>query len=152
MKAHDLFENVETLPIGVFASVTAGGGGDNAEVTGVAIDTRDFLSAKLCVYSRSTIAANKALTVTVKVAESDDGSTFGTDQTLATAVQIDGSTGALTNSEKVYELKVDLSALVARKRYLKFKITPDLTAASTDTSTIAGFVELGGARVKAVTH
>lgn len=152
MKAHDLFENVETLPIGVFATLTAAGAGDNTEVTGVSVDTRDFLSAKLCIYSRSTITANKALTVTVKVAESDDGSTFGTDQTLATAVQIDGSTGALTNSEKVYELKIDLSALVVRKRYLKFKVTPDLTAGATDTSTVAGFLELGGARVKPVTH
>lgn len=152
MKAHDLFENVETAPIGVFATLTAAGAGDAVEVVGAVVDTRDFMSAKLNVYCRSTLAANKGLLLTVKVAESDDGTTFGADQVLDTAVQVDGSASIQTNTEKVYEKKIELSGLVVRKRYLKFKITPDLTNSATDTSTIAGFIDLGGARVRPVTH
>lgn len=150
MKATELFENVNAAPAGIFATLTAGGAGDNAEVTGGVIDTLDSLSAVLAVYCRSTIAASKKLSLTVKVAESADGSTFGADETLVTAAT--AQTGAITNGEAVYELKVDLSALKARQRYLRFKVTPDLDAASTDTSTIAAFVLLGGARVKPIAH
>ena len=152
MKAHDLFENCNLAPIGVFATATAGGAGDAAEVTGAALDTLDSHSVILAVYCRATTAAGKKLSLTVKVADSDDGSTFGADETLATAVQVIGAVGALTNSEAVYELKIDVAASKTRKRYLKFKITPDLDAASIDTATIAGFAALGGNRVKPVTH
>ena len=150
MKSTELYENVNVVPAGIFATLTAGGAGDATEVTGAVIDTLDNLSAVLAVYTRATIAASKKLSLTIKVGESADGSTFDADETLATAVTV--QSGVTTNAEVVYELKIDLSALKARKRFLRFKVTPDLDAASTDTATIAAQVLLGGARVKPIAH
>lgn len=151
MKAHEVYENVDSIPVGCFATLTAAGAGDNVEVVAAAgIDMIDYMSAKLVVYCRHTLTAAKTLALTIKVGESADNVSFDADETLVTAAVV--ATGASTNGETAYELKLDLSALKARKRYLRFKITPDLSNSATDTATIAAVLERGGARVKAVTH
>lgn len=126
-------------------SGVAAGTGDNTELTSAAIDTKaagsvGFLSAVLAIAYRLNLTAAQTVALTVKIAESDDGSAFGSDTTLVNAAVI--ATGALVNSDAVYRLDLGLPA---RKRYIRIKITMNLSAGATDTFVYGAFVELFGA-------
>ncbi len=155
MKAHDLFENAQSKALGCVVALTAAGTGDATELTGEAIDTLGFKSAKLVIACKAILTEAKLLKIkSVKIAESDDGSSFGSDETLVDSDGVTVLTGGAGGSTEYgsYELKIDLSALEARARYLRFKFTPDLDASGTDTAIVAGTLELGGAVVKPVDH
>ena len=94
-------------------SGVAGGTGDNTELTSGAIDRVisggiGFLGALFVANYLTTLAAAATLKVTVKISDSDDGSTWGSDTTLATTVTLE--TGAATAKAGAYELGIDLSA------------------------------------------
>ena len=145
MKSRSTFEEVIALTTGIVGTLTAAGSGDNVEIVGTAVDTLDAMSAKLNIQYKATLAAGKSLIVTTKIADSDDGVTFGADTTLQTTVKIATSAAGAT-VHGVSELKIDLEAVTVRKRFLRFKITPDLDASGTDTATIAATLEVGGLR------
>lgn len=126
-------------------SGTAGGTGDNTEKTSAAIDRMvaggaGYLSAVLAVGYLTTVASGQTLKVTAKISDSDDGTTFGTDTTLANAVTVE--TGAVTAKDGCYELGIDLSAY---KRYVRLKMTLDLSASATDTFLYSATLVLTGA-------
>lgn len=126
-------------------SGVAAGAGDNTELTSAAIDrmaagSAGYQAAVLAIAYRTTLAAAATMKFTIKIAESDDGSVFGADTTLVNAVTIE--TGLVTNRDGVYRL--DLGA-GPRKRYLRVKITVDLSAGAADTFVYGAFVELFGA-------
>ncbi len=152
MKAHELNENVKVIASGCVASLTAGGGGDNSELTGEVIDRLGYESCVLAIPFKAVLATGESLAFTVKVAESDDGSSFGADETIASAVTAVTQAAGGTCYD-TYKLKVKLgadNATAPRKRYLKFKVTPNLSASGTDTAIIAAVVLLGGAQTKPV--
>jgi hypothetical protein len=112
----------------------AAGTGDNTELTSAAIDrmtpgSAGFLAGLLAIGYRTSLTAAATLKLGVKISESDDGTTFGADEVLEVLATKTLATGALTNSDAVYELGLDLSK---RKRFLRFKITMDLSAGATD--------------------
>lgn len=112
----------------------AAGTGDATELTSAAIDRipkglGGFMSALLVIGYKTSLTAAATLKLGVKIAESDDGTNWGTDEVLETLASKVLATGALTNSDGVYELGLDLSK---RKRYIRFKITMDLSAGATD--------------------
>lgn len=151
MKALELFENVDVAPLGIFASATAAGAGDNTAVLAAAgFDTRDVHSLVLVTHCLHTLTAAKTLSLAIRVQESDDNSAFDAATVLLAATVV--ATGVSTNGETVHELKVDLRGLLNRKRYLKFEVTPDLSNTATDTCTIRTMAVTAGARVKPVTH
>jgi hypothetical protein len=123
-----------TKTFGVSAqSGTAGGAGDNVELTSPVIDLRPrgqsgFDAAQLVIGYTTTVAATKALNATVKVAESDDGVSFGADQVLANNVTLES--GPVTNKVGTYRLDLGVHA---RKRYIRLKLTLDLTNTASDT-------------------
>jgi hypothetical protein len=123
-----------TKTFGVSAqSGTAGGAGDNTELTSPVIDLRPrgqtgYDAAQLVIGYLTTVAATYVLRATVKLAESDDGSAFGADQVLANNVTLES--GAVTN--KVGSYRLDLG-VHARKRFIRLKLTLDLTNTSSDT-------------------
>lgn len=153
MRPQFLYENVASAQMGIAVSLTAGGAGDNTEVTSTAVDTDNALSAKLVVAGKAVLAAGKSLFVTVKIADAtkSDLSDVSADTTISNAVKVVTSSGGGT----VYfaaEKKIDLAATGLKNRYLRFKITPDLDAANTDTAIVVATLELAGERIKPVTH
>jgi hypothetical protein len=124
----------------------AAGTGDNTELTSAAIDTKiaggvGYRAAVFNMAYRLNLAATQTCALTLKVAESDDGSSFGSDTTLVNAAQI-GPTGAVTNSDGVYRLDLNLAP---KKRWIRIKVTMNLSAGATDTFVYGAFVELFGA-------
>ncbi len=120
-------------------TLTAAGTGDNTEVTSDAIDRGTSDSAQLVVSGRTNCAASQTLKFTTKIAESDDGLSFGSDTTLENAVTY--VVGAA--SPQNFCVRLDL-AVKGRKRYIRIKLTPDLSAGSTDTAQWGACVILGG--------
>lgn len=120
----------------------AAGTGDNTELTSAAIDRITaggigYLAGTLNIAYRCNLTAAATMKFTIKIAESDDGSSFGADTTLVNATTIE--TGAQVNKDGVYRLDLGLHA---RKRYVRTKITVDLSAGATDTFVYGAMVEL----------
>lgn len=127
--------------IGVYGHTqVAAAGSDNSEKTSAVIDRDGFDSGDLVIAGISTLTAAETLKATVKIAESEDGTTFAADETLVTAATL--ATGATTAAAFAYKLKL---SLVNRKRYYKLKLTLDLSAGATDTATWGASVNHGGA-------
>lgn len=123
-------------------SGVAAGTGDNTELTSAALDRKPvglagYDAGVLGVGYLTTVAAAQTLKLTVKISESDDGTTFGADTTLVNALTIE--TGAVTGKNNVYELGIDLRGY---KRYVRFKVTLDLSAGAADTFVYAAQLAL----------
>lgn len=129
-------------------AVTAGGSGDNTLITGVAVDRSLADYPRSCVVSVSyTTTLAQAATMTFKTAkiETDDDVAFGTatdlvtlESSTGTVIETGGTGGSTNTGCKDYD--VDLSAA---KRYIRVKLTPDLSASGTDTAALACVVTLG---------
>lgn len=125
-------------------SGVAAGTGDNTELTSAVIDRvptglAGYASMLLAVCAKVTLASAQTLALTVKIADSADGSTFGSDVTIVNAATV--ATGVLTNSNQTYELGINLSGY---KRYVQFKVTANLSASATDTFVYGCVGVLGG--------
>jgi hypothetical protein len=97
----------------------------------------------LAVPYTATLAADKSLKLTISVAESSDGTNFDTAVKLKDAVTV--ATGkATTGSTETGLVEIDIN-LSGYKNYVKFSVTPDLTATGTDTCLVGATFALGGA-------
>ena len=81
-------------------TLTAAGTGDNTEVTSSKIDRKGFGSCKVIVAGKTNAATGETLKGTLKIEESDDNTTFGAAETLASAVTI-VSGGASAHEHRV---------------------------------------------------
>lgn len=140
---HDITNGVKLLPVQGQSGVAAGAG-DNTELTSAAIDRiptgdKGFMSAVLAIAIKTSLTAAATLSVGVKISESDDGTTFGADEVTQALTVV--KTGALTNDVSVSEFAYDLAS---RKRYIRFKITLDLSAGATDVFVYGASLVLGG--------
>lgn len=110
---------------------TAGGTGDATEVDGAYVDRQDYLSAKLVITGQAVLGDADTLTIAANLQDDADGAGAGVDfgDAFTAAVVATGGTGGSTESFKV-EIDVDLSAA---KRYVRAQVTPNLSAANTDT-------------------
>lgn len=122
------------------ARVTAAGAGDNTAVTGATIDRLGYNSAKLTVAYKTTLGASETLQFAIEYQESADGSSWDTAVALQAATT--AKTGSVTNSVGQVSHDVDLGA---KKRYIRFNYTPNLSAGATDTADTAAVCTLGGA-------
>lgn len=131
-------------------SATAGGTGDNTAITGITIDRNAVstgskpLSAIVSVLYDTVMTDTKTLTLkTQKIEHSDDGSTWSDYATFGDVTI--AKTG--TNTRGATKLAVDLGSA---KRYVRFDVTPDLSASGTDTAVIgAAWVFAGFDRLPA---
>lgn len=123
-------------------SATAGGAGDNSAVTGASIDRLGYESCKLVIGYKTTLAASETLQFAVEYQESDDNSSWDTAVALQAATT--AKTGAATNFHGDVEFDVDLGA---KKRYIRFNFTPNMSAAGTDTAICMAVCVLGGSNV-----
>lgn len=122
-------------------SATAGGSGDATEVTGVTIDTSTFPtraeSIAFVLAATATLTAAKTHTVTAKIEDSADASTWATLVASATVI-LQTATGTSTKSGRI---GADLNTA---RRYVRLKYTPDLSHTATDTSVTQSIAVLGG--------
>lgn len=131
-------------------SLTAGGAGDNAAITGQWIDRMAFgagslpLNAELVLAWQAVLAATKTLTLgTVKIEQSSDGvnadptayMTFTDPGIVAT-----GPTGGAT-LRGAYKLNVFLGSA---KRFIRADFTPDLSNTATDTAIVLALWNFAG--------
>lgn len=130
-------------------SITAGAGQDGVEQTGPTLDKLDtgagptgniaqFGSGRLDIDWTVTLAATKTLSLGVKIQDSADGANWNTAVVLKAPTVV--STGVQTATRGVTSYQFDLGR---RYRYFRFLITPDLSAADTDTALLAFHVTLG---------
>lgn len=123
--------------------VTAGGALDGAAVTGPTIDRQDALSAVLAIAARATLGNTETLTFQVDIQDSADGTAWGAVTTVgAAAVLLDDAGAGGGDYEGEREVDLDLSAY---RRYIRFQITPTMSAAGVDVANWAALCVLGGA-------
>jgi hypothetical protein len=124
-------------------SLTAGGAGDNTLVTGVIIDRHALglpESAVLALLWAATLAASQTLSLGWTL-QHGDAANLSDAATLASATPAVVATGA---GSPTGQLEANVSLRGAR-RYLRLNFTPDLSAANTDTATVAAAIVFGGA-------
>lgn len=148
-------------------SVTAGGSGDNTAITGATIDRMSLTpygaaspltnvvptGAVFLVYYEAVLAAAATITLkAAKIEDSADGSNWATifDQTgsagaipeawpLAGVVDTGGAGGSTQRGVVAFG-----TGIKKARRYVRFDVTPDLSAANTDTAKIAIVAVLSG--------
>lgn len=121
--------------------VTAGGAGDNTESNGVYVDRSGYDSAKLVVSFEAVLGATETLSIGANIQDDADGSGTGVDYGSAYTSAVVATGGAGGSTERgVVELDFDLRAA---KQYIRSQITPDLSAATTDTARIHAVWVLG---------
>lgn len=134
-----------------YGPATAGGTGDNTEVDGVYADRMDSasglaLSAKLVISYRAVLAQAATLSITANIQDNtvnSGGSPVDYGPAFAKTVVATGGTGGSTEVGTI-ELDFDLASA---ERYVRSQITPDLSAANTDTAIIwATWVFFGAGR------
>ncbi len=122
--------------------VTAAGTGDNTKRTGQTIDRMSGTSmANSCVLSTAflaALAASQTLSLAHELQESDNGTSWDTAEVIQAATV--KATGA-GNKRGTDEHSV---SLIGRKRFIRFNVTPDLSAGATDTATFHTTAVLGG--------
>lgn len=143
--AHDLGSEIVAKYAAAPASLTAGGAGDNSEVTGVVIDTAALgprcNSVVFALAARAVLTQDKKLTVSAKIEHSEDGQSNWSDLVpSATVIEL---TGDYQGSTELGDAKVKTSLEYAN-RYIRLKFTPDLNASGTDTATVQSVALFGG--------
>lgn len=117
-----------------YSDATAGSTGDATKVTSVEIDHAGYDSALIIVQGTTTLAATETLSITLATTESaTSGGSFTAKETLANAVAIaTGEAGGSTEAGYV-AYPIDIAGY---DRYFKVELTPDLSAANTDTANL----------------
>ncbi len=127
-------------------SLTAGGGGDNAESAGTTIDTMALASRceSVCfaLAAKAVLAASATLALVAKIEHSDTGSSWAD---LVPAVEVLRLTGGTGGSTERGTGKIGV-ALEYAKRYIRVSVKPDLSAGSTDTAVVDAIAVFGGAQ------
>lgn len=131
-------------------SIVAGAGQDGVEQTGPTIDrlttgaavtgATQYNSARLDILYTTTLAATKTLSLTAKVQDSADGSSWNTAVVLQAATVV--KTGLVTAEKGIASYAINL---VPRARYIRILWTADLSAADTDTALLSAQLTMGGA-------
>lgn len=135
---------VKAMRAGPNIAATAGGAGDNTAATGVIIDRAAIgmpQSAVLAIPFTATLAGGATLSVTYTVQEGDQADLSDAD-TLKTET-LTAATGGAGGSTETGCIEVPLKT-EAGGRYVRVNITPDLSAATTDTAALSSTLVFGG--------
>jgi hypothetical protein len=124
--------------------ILAGGTGDGVKITGVTLDRYNGNAmADSCVLQTGWLAAladTKTLSLAHELQESADGSTWDTAEAIQASTVVGTSSGG-TNERGVSVHDINMRG---RKRYIRFNVTPDLSATGTDTATFHTVATFGG--------
>lgn len=127
------------------ATITAAGAGDNTEVTGDSIDLESLAARPAAVVIEipvtATLDATETCIITGKLEKSADGSTWSDLVASATLLTLTGASGGSTE-KGVARIGADL--IQSGCRYIRSKMTPDLSRAGTDTMQVGAQVAVFG--------
>lgn len=130
----DIGEFMGAEVITIDNDATAAGTGDATEVTGAEIDMEQYESGYIEIGYVTTLTADKTLSFETQQADCDtSGGSYTADAAVQAATVV--ATGAQTGLEGIHKIDLPSETLKALKRYVKFKITPDLSHTGTDTCT-----------------
>jgi len=148
MKSHGKDLKGETLSHfarAATAVITAAGAGDNTELTGDSINIQTLAvrpsSVVFEIPVTATLGATQTCIVTGLIEKSADGSDWDTMLASATVLTLVGGEGG-TTEKGVARLGADL--IESDANYIRFKATPDLNRANTDTMQVGGAVAVFG--------
>ena len=136
-----------TKPGPMNIAITAAAGTDNSEVTSATIDRYSFTqgrgqSAVFVMQVTATMASGETAAVSCKFEDSADSSSwaaFGAAMSTTTIVSSAG--GAVTAKSGTVQYGINLSSA---RRYIRVKLTTNLSASGTDTALSCGVVVVGG--------
>lgn len=125
---------------GDHAAATAGSTGDATESNGVYVDREDAdsglaMSCKLIIAYEAVLAEGETLSIGANIQDANDDQADGLadyGDAYASAVVATGGSGGSTERGTV-EMDFDL---ISAKQFLRSQVTPDLSAADTDTAQI----------------
>lgn len=148
---HRDFGSFHTARFADQIDVTAGGAGDAAESDGVYVDGRAYGSGTLWLLFEAVLGDGETLTITANAQDaSDSGGTGVGDFGTAYAATVVATGGAGGSTERGAVRLADLN-LAGSKGYLRSQVTPNLSAANTDTARIQAVWVFGGGEVVPVT-
>jgi hypothetical protein len=144
MQAKDIGAHLLAAAAGAVYA-TAGGAGDATELDGPWIDRQGYLSCKLVIHYKATLAEDKVLNLAANLqdATASDGTgaaDFGT-AVAAADVATGGSGGSTEEGVIVADFNLDPA-----NQYIRAQFTPNMDAADTDVAIVAAAIILGGAR------
>jgi hypothetical protein len=124
----------------------AGGGGNNVLVNSAYIDRQDgnpavYGSCKLVIAYTTTLAAAQTLKFAVQPQDATDAIGTGVANTLTAFPSTTVRSGLVTNF--VGEVELDFN-LISARRFMRFGITPLLSAGAADTVSWTAVLVLGG--------
>lgn len=133
-------------------SVTAGGSGDAALITGASIDLTTLASRPNSVSFMAAVTATlteaATLTVTGSIEVSADGTNFYALVATKTILTLTGGTGGSTETGvakiDAYDLARNVPTVGTPIRYVRVKLTPDASATKTDTAVVGAAVGVFG--------
>lgn len=134
-----------TVASGAPELLVAGGAGDNTKIIGNTINRQTYgmpQSALVVVSAYLNLAENETASYALEFQESANGSSWDTAVAVQAATVVKTATGGAFTDNHVETYKVNLAG---RKQYIRFNLTPDLSASNTDTGTFHYVVLLGGA-------
>lgn len=130
----DIGEFMNAEVISLDNDATAASTGDGGEVTGAEIDMQPYESGFIVINYQTTLTADKTLSFATQQSDADVSETsYTADVDVQTATVV--KTGAASGVEGVHKIDLTSDTLKALKRYVKFKITPELNADSADVVT-----------------
>ncbi len=125
------------------ALIVAGAGLDGLEVQGESIDMQNFNSLVISVACVATLAVDETLKITINEQTSTDDSTWATaTAALAITTVLTGESGGST------EIGITNTSIntEGKARYVRYNVTPTLSAGSTDTAAFTATAIKGGSR------
>jgi len=129
-------------------TLTAGGAGDNTALNGQTIDKQSaalgnqrWEAIAFLIGAKAVLAATKTLVVTAKLQTSDDNTNWDDVANEGTVLTLTGPAGGATMYGEAL-LAYPFSAAVGR--YSRIVVTPNLSAADTDTALVWAQALLGG--------
>jgi hypothetical protein len=138
-QTHSVFARIST------GSITAAGAGDNTEITGDTINIQTLPNRPASVVFEipvvAVLGATQTCIVTGLIEKSVDGTTWTTMLASATLLTLLGGSGG-TTEKGVARMGADL--IESNANYVRFKATPDLNRAGTDTMTVGAAVAIFG--------
>jgi hypothetical protein len=117
-------------------------GSNLTAVAGASIDRQGYESGVYNVIYKTTLTNAKTLTLAAEYQESANNSDWDAAVDIVTAELLGAGTTGGSTITGVYEYDINLSE---KKRYIKFNLTPTLSATSADVAIIGASVVLGGA-------
>ncbi len=144
-----VFANCQQDASGDPVLLTAGAAEDGVKVTGGTINRRQAMSCVLGIVGKAKLTATETLSFAVEYQDSADGSTWNTAVVMQASTVAATGGGGGTTEEFAVDLPLKLKGL---EQYIRFNVTPAMSAGATDTAVWGAAADLAGYTVLPATQ